>query len=83
MRYFTKHGFFVMLHHSESRLSVTLDLSSDEATDLAAFLARATPSALAPLAGLGGLPAVEKSARLAVIFGRLAEALARAGHSAV
>jgi hypothetical protein len=72
-----------MLHHSESRISVTVDLSSDEAADLAGFLGRATPSALAPLAGLGGLPAVGKSVRLAVIFGRLADALARAGYPAV
>jgi hypothetical protein len=78
-----KHGFFVMLHHSESRISVTIDLSSDEATDLAAFLARATPSALAPLIGFGGTPAVCISARIAVTLGRLAEALARAGYPPV
>jgi hypothetical protein len=72
-----------MLHHSESRISVAIDLSSDEAADLAAFLARATPSALAPLAGLGGLPAVQKSVRLAAIFGRLADALAREGYPVV
>jgi hypothetical protein len=77
MRPFTKDGFYVMLHHPESPISVTIDLSSDEATDLAAFLARVTPSALLPLTGLSGLPAVGMAARVAVILGRLAENLTR------
>jgi hypothetical protein len=60
-----------MSHSSESLISVAINLSSDEAGDLASFLARVTPSALLPLTGLSGLPAVGMAARLAVIFGRL------------
>jgi hypothetical protein len=53
-----------MLQLSESRISVTLDLSLDEAADLASSLARATPSMLIPLTGLSGLPST--AARLAI-----------------
>jgi hypothetical protein len=41
-----------MSRRSESLISVAIDLSSDEAADLASFLARVTPSALVPLTGL-------------------------------
>jgi hypothetical protein len=72
-----------MFDHSESRISVTIDLSSEEAADLASSLARATPSMLIPLTGLSGLPSVEAAARLATILGGLTDALARAGYPAV
>jgi hypothetical protein len=64
-----------MLHHCESRIFVTINLSLDEAADLAAFLAPVTPSGLIPLTGLSGLPAVGMATRLAGIRGRLAENL--------
>jgi hypothetical protein len=66
-----------MPHHPT--ISITFNLSSDEAADLEAFLAGATPSMLAPLIGLGGRPAVDMAARLAAILGRLADALEQAG----
>jgi hypothetical protein len=64
-----------MLHHCESRIFVTINLSLDEAADLAAFLAQVTPSMLLPLTGLSGLPGVGMAARVADILGRLAENL--------
>jgi hypothetical protein len=64
-----------MLHNSESRISLSIDLSSDEAADLAAFLAQVTPSMLLPLTGLSGRPAVQMAVRVTVILGRLAENL--------
>jgi hypothetical protein len=65
-----------MPHHPT--INITFNLSSDEAADLAAFLAGATPSMLAPLTGLGGRPAVDMATRLAAILGRLAGALEQA-----
>jgi hypothetical protein len=62
--------------HSGSRISVAVDLTSEEAADLAAVLAQVTPSMLLPLTGLSGRPAVQMAARVAVILDRLAENLA-------
>ena len=58
-----------MPSHSESRITIVIDLNAEEAADLATSLARATPSMLIPLTGLSGLPAVQASVRLAVILG--------------
>jgi hypothetical protein len=62
------------------RITITLDLSSDEAEELASSLTRATPSMLLPLTGLSGRPAVDMAARLAATLERLAKNLTSAGY---
>jgi hypothetical protein len=64
-----------MLPKSQSRIFLSIELSSDEAADLAALLAQVTPSMLLPLTGLSGLPGVGMAARVADILARLAENL--------